>query len=444
MPPRLVPFAVGDLRTVLVLGLGVTGRAVATAFAARGVEVLVADDRPDVDVPDRTSLVGVDELDDVLGRVDGVHPAPGIARSHEVYAAAERRGVPIVSELDLASAWSDRPAVTVTGTNGKTTVTALVHEMCRADGLDAELVGNNDEPWVAAIDRRGDDQPALWVVEASSFRLDPIQHHRAAVAVWLNFAPDHLDWHGDLDDYEAAKARLFELQGADDVALGDAADETVRRRLAAAPARTELVGAPDGDWRIEGDVLVSPSGPVELGGSPRRTGPHDLVDLAAAAAAAHHAGVGVGAVVEVIRSFEGLPHRLQLVARRGGVDFYDDSKATAPHATIAGLRGFDGAVLVAGGRNKGLDLAELREIAGHLRAVVAIGEAAPQIHDVFDGLVPVVVADSMSEAVTAGADLAAPDGAVVLSPACASFDWYRNYGERGDDFARLAREVAAS
>lgn len=443
MPPHLVAYRVDDLRRVLVVGLGVTGRAVAAALVARGVEVSVADDRNSAKTPPGTTRLPADGLDAALAEVDAVHPAPGIARSHPIYAAARRRGRPIISELDLASAWTDRPSVTVTGTNGKTTVTTLIQQMCAADGIDAELVGNNDEPWVAAIDRRR-PPPDLWVVEASSFRLDAIQHHRADVAVWLNFAPDHLDWHGDLADYEAAKRRLLDLQAPEAIALGAADDATVRRHLDTAPARTELVGEPDGRWRIDGTVLVTPTGPVELGALPQRRGPHDLVDLAAAAAAAHHAGVSVPAIAEVVRSFAGLPHRLQHVARRGGVDFYDDSKATAPHASVAALRGFDAAVLVAGGRNKGLDLTELREVADHLRVVIAIGEAAEEIRAVFDGLVPVVMADSMADAVRRGADLAEPDGAVVLSPACASFDWYRDYRERGADFTRLAREAAAS
>lgn len=442
MPPHLVPFAPADLRRVLVLGLGVTGVAVARSLADRGVSVVAADDRDDPIAPAGVELVPPGGLVDALADVDAVHPSPGVPRSHPVFDAAAARGLPIVSELDLAAAWTDRPSVAVTGTNGKTTVTAVVHRMAQAAGLDAELVGNTDEPWVAAIDRRADIPPDVWVVEASSFRLDPIQHYAADVAVWLNFAPDHLDWHGGLDDYEAAKARLLDLQRPDAIALGDAADATVRRHLCAGPAPAELVGPPDGVWRVDGERLATPHGHVDLGGRPRRTAPHELVDLAAAAGAAHHVGASDEAIVDVIRTFDGLPHRLEHVIRRGGVDFYDDSKATAPHATIAALAGFTDAVLVAGGRNKGLDLGELRTLAPHVRAVVAIGEAADEVRRAFDGVVPVTVAASMAEAVDAAASLATPGGAVVLSPACASFDWYRNYGERGDDFARLAREVS--
>ncbi len=440
MPPSLVPFAVADLRRVLVVGLGVTGLAIVEALRRRDVEVLVADDRADAAAPSGVERIDVDSLEEAVASVDAVVPAPGVPRHHPVYPAAAAAEVPIVSELDLAAAWTNRPSVAVTGTNGKTTVTELIGRMCVTSGLDAEIVGNADEPWVAAIDRRGDRPPDLWIVEASSFRLDAVQHYRADVAVWLNFAPDHLDWHPDLDDYRAAKARLLQLQSAGDVALGDAADPVVRAELDGAPARRELVGAPDGDWRIDGDVLLTPTGPIDLRAVPPRHGPHDLVDLAAAAGASRHLGVAVEAIVDVIDSFEGLRHRLEHVARRHDIDYYDDSKATAPHATIAALRGFDGAVLIAGGRNKGLDLTELRAVAGHLRAVVAIGDAASEVDAAFDGLVPVTTATSMRDAVMAATSAASPGGAVVLSPACASFDWYRDYGERGDDFARIVTE----
>ncbi|MEM9710785.1 MAG: UDP-N-acetylmuramoyl-L-alanine--D-glutamate ligase [Actinomycetota bacterium] len=443
MPPRLVPFVVDDLRRVLVVGLGVTGRALVEAFVRRGVEVLVADDRPDAEVPDGARRVEVDQLAVTVADIDAVVPSPGVPRHHPAYPAAESAGVPIVSELDLAAAWTDRPSVAVTGTNGKTTVVELVRRMCAASGLDAEIVGNADEPWVAAIDRRADDRPDLWIVEASSFRLDAVQHYRADVAVWLNFAPDHLDWHPDLDDYRAAKARVLDLQRPEAVALGDVADPIVRAELEGAPAGHELVGAPAGDWRIDGEILHTPSGPVELGGVPPRHGPHDLVDLAAAAGAARHLGASVDAVVEVISTFEGLRHRLEHVAHVDGIDYFDDSKATAPHATIAALRGFDDAVLIAGGRNKGLDLGELGAVVDHLRHVVAIGDAADEVEAAFGGRVPVTIATSMRDAVAVATEAAAPLGEVVLSPACASFDWYRNYGERGDDFARIVREEIA-
>ncbi len=441
MPPRLVPFDPSALRRVLVVGLGVTGRAVADALVRRGVQVLVADDRPDVETPSGTRRIAVADLAAAVAEVDGVAPAPGVARHHPAQRLAEAAGVPILSELDLASAWTDRPVVAVTATNGKTTVTSVITDLLTAAGVDAEMVGNADEPLVAAIDRRGDRPPDRWVVEASSFRLDAVQHFSADVAVWLNFAPDHLDWHPDLADYEAAKARLFDLQRPGGVAIGVASDAVVRRHLADVGATAVLVGPPDGEWRIDDDVLVTPAGPIELGGRPRLGRPHELVDLAAAAAAVAHCGVEPADLIDRIVGFDGLAHRLQVVATVGGVTFHDDSKATTPHATLAALSGFEGAVLIAGGRSKGVDLGELSVLADRLVAVVGIGEAATEVSAAFCGLVPVERASDMDDAVRTARRLARPGGDVVLSPACASFDAYPGYAARGDDFARAVAEL---
>lgn len=443
MPPHVVPFVVDDLRSVLVVGLGVTGRAVAESLIGRNVAVLVTDDRSNQDVPAGAEWVDPADLDAAIGRVDGVCPAPGVPRSHRCFTLAAEAERPIVSEFDLAAAWTDRPIVGVTGTNGKTTVTVLTQRLLTTAGIDAEMVGNTETPFVAAIDARLADPPSVWVVEGSSFRLDPVQHFRSDVAVWLNLAPDHLDWHPDEADYEAAKARLFDMQTAADVSLGPVDDPVVGRHLAASAARAETFGYLDGDWFIDGSVLVTPGGRVDLGGEPARNRPHDLVDLAAAAAAATHAGAEPAHMVSELVGFAGLPHRVELVASGGGLSFFNDSKATTPHATLAAMSGFDGAVLIAGGKNKGVDLGELGLLADRLSGVVAIGAAADEIVAAFAGRVPVEVADSMVDAVAAAATVAGGAGTVVLSPACASFDWYRNYEERGHDFARVARDYIA-
>jgi UDP-N-acetylmuramoylalanine--D-glutamate ligase len=219
------------------------------------------------------------------------------------------------------------------------------------------------------------------------------------------------------------------------------------RYVAAAPARraTFAVGPADADWRVRGAALAGPDGApvvavVEL---PRRL-PHDLANALAAIATASAAGATADDCAAVLRSFEGLPHRVQLVRDAGGVRWYDDSKATTPASVATAVSAFDSVVLIAGGRNKGLDLHELRRLRDRLRAVVAIGEAAPLVVEAFDGAVPVVVASSMDEAVSVAADLAEAGDAVLLSPGCASFDWYRNYGERGDDFARAVNALVVT
>jgi UDP-N-acetylmuramoylalanine--D-glutamate ligase len=306
---------------------------------------------------------------------------------------------------------------------------------------------------VAAIDDPATD---VFVVEASSFRLEHSQRFAPAVGTWLNFAPDHLDSHPNLASYEAAKARIWRDQSAEQVAVGNADDPVVARHLAAAPARHATFAlASDADFRLVGGAapggrLTGPgegrAGPVEIARVEelRRALPHDIANGLAAAATALAGGASAEGVRRGLLDFRGLPHRVAPVGEAGGVRFYDDSKATTPHATATAVAGFESVVLIAGGRNKGLDLGVLAESAASIRAVVAIGEAAPEVVAAFDGVRPVTRAGSMDEAVRAAVDLARPGDAVLLSPGCASFDWYGSYGERGDDFARAVREATGA
>jgi UDP-N-acetylmuramoylalanine--D-glutamate ligase len=443
----------------LVIGLGVTGAAVARALVAHGHDVVAADDAPgpaaralaDELGSDLAEAPTADELAALVGAADAVLPAPGLPAHHPVFALARAAGVPVLSEFDLAAWWDDRPLLAVTGTDGKTTVTTLVRDMLAASGLAAVAVGNTPVPLVAAID---DPSTDVFVVEASSFRLEHSQRFAPAVGTWLNFAPDHLDSHRDLASYEAAKARIWRDQTADQVAVGNADDPVVARHLAGVRARrvtfsrAEASGA---DFRLVGDAgsggrLVGrgeASEGVEIArvGELPRAFPHDIANGLAAAATAIAGGASAEGVRRGLLEFRGLPHRVALVGEAGGVRFYDDSKATTPHAAATAIAGFGSVVLIAGGRNKGLDLGTLAESAASIRAVVAIGEAGPEVAAAFDGVRPVVRAGSMDGAVRAAVDLARPGDAVLLSPGCASFDWYGSYGERGDDFARAVRQV---
>lgn len=427
----------------LVFGLGVTGRAVVAALARRGLEVVAADDRPDaaaaldVDV-EVVAAPDADRLRRLVAAADEVVPAPGLPDHHPLFALASELGTPVRSELDLAARWDDRPVVAVTGTDGKTTVTELAARILTASGVVAVAAGNTEVPLVAAID---DPATEVFVVEASSFRLLHSERFAPRAAAWLNFAPDHLDNHRSLADYEAAKARIWAHQGPGDVAVGNADDPVVAARLAAAPAEVrQTFSARPGsgaDWRVEDGRLVGPAGPVVAVEELPRRFAHDLANGLAATAVAVPAGATPAGAADALRAFRGLPHRLALVAEAGGVRWYDSSKATTPHAALNDVAAVGRAVLVAGGRNKGLDLSVLAGAAGSVRAVVAIGEAADEVAAAFDGLRPVARAGSMAEAVALAGDLAEPGDAVVLAPGCASFDWYRSYAERGDDFARL-------
>ena len=426
----------------VVVGLGVTGRAVLDALVRRGHDVVAVDDRPGDDARAAAGALGVELVeapdDDALrSLLDGaaeVLPAPGLPDHHRVFAAAAAARVPVRSELDLAARWDDRPVVAVTGTDGKTTVTELTAAVLVASGVEAAVCGNNEVPLVAAIDDPATD---VFVVEASSFRLLHSERFAPHAAAWLNLAPDHLDNHRSLADYEAAKARIWRWQGPDDVAIGGADDPVVVRHLREAPAGThETFSARgvDADWRVAGGALVAPDGTAfaAVEDLPRRFA-HDLANALAATALAMPAGATLTGAASALRAFRGLPHRLALVAERDDVRWYDSSKATTPHAALNDVSVVGSSVLIAGGRNKGLDLSVLAGAAS-VRAVVAIGEAADEIAAAFEGR-PVVRASSMAEAVAAAASLAERGDAVVLAPGCASFDWYRNYGERGDAFA---------
>jgi UDP-N-acetylmuramoylalanine--D-glutamate ligase len=433
----------------LVVGLGVAGESAARALLAHGWDVDLVEDRPTDASRARAKALGLplvespsaSDVGALVDAVDVVVPSPPVPYAHPAIQHALATGTRVWTEFELAAQWSDVPVVAITGTDGKTTVTTLVEHMLTASGKRTMSVGNNETPLVDVLDRDLD----IYVVEASSFRLQFIDTFRPAVGVWLNLAPDHLDWHGSIEHYAAAKARLWEHQTADDLAVANAEDAVVMSHTSGIRARVETFGLATGDWRVEDGALVGPGG-VELVrvDELHRSLPHDCTNVLAAAAASFGAGATVDGVRGAIRAFRGLPHRVSLVSDHGGVRWYDDSKATGPNAVHAAVRGFDSVVLIAGGRNKGLDLGELAEDVDRIRAVVAIGEAGPLVESAFAGKRPVVIAESMDDAVARAAAFARDGDAVLLSPGCASYDWYSSYAERGDDFARAVRELVGS
>jgi len=436
-----------------VIGMGVSGEGVARHLRDRGARVIAIDDNPTDEARARAERAGVvleatpgpEALRRLASEVNVVVPTPGLPETHPVIAFAAEAGTPVRSEIELASRWARRPIVAVTGTNGKTTVTELVTAMINASGKRAVACGNIGLTLSEGVRRDVD----VLVAEVSSFQLRFVDTFRPAVAVWLNLAADHLDWHPGIDAYAAAKARIWEFQTDDDVAVVNADDPVVMRWADSAPSAVTTFGLDKdqpADWHVSRPVdgpgyLAGPDGPFVAVADLPRSLPHDLANALAAAAAALSAGATPEGVADALRSFTGLPHRVVLVADSAGVRWYDDSKATNPHATVAALARFDSVVLIAGGRNKGLDLGELRIAAPRLRAVVAMGEAAPEVAAAFDGVRPVTTVTTMGEAVKVAADMATPGDAVLLSPACTSWDQYRSYAERGDHFARLVRDL---
>jgi len=455
-------------RRVAVVGLGVTGDAVVRWARGRGDDVVLVDDRPDAVADDRLAsarALGVDlratptgaALDAFVAGLDLLVPSPGVPERHPLLVAASRAGVPIRGEVDLGAellAASDRMLVAVTGTNGKTTVTELTVAMLEASGVPAVAAGNIGVPLLDEARDEGAPVARVVVAEVSSFQLttttDHFGPHAAAI---LNVADDHLDWHRTFAGYAAAKARIFAAQGPDDLVVYNADDPVVAALVADAPGRTRAFSVVEGAaagfrvvTTVNGRVLVAADG-TELAAVDdlAATAPHDLANALASAALALEVGANAAGVGAALRDFARGPHRLHEVATIDGVRYVDDSKATNVHAALAAVRSFPRVVLIAGGRNKGLDLSGLGAAHDHVVAVVAIGDAAGEVEDAFRGVRPVTRAASMSEAVRAAADAATVGDVVLLSPACASFDWYRSYGERGDDFVRVVaalREIA--
>jgi UDP-N-acetylmuramoylalanine--D-glutamate ligase len=429
------------LSRVLVLGLGVTGEAVVRHCTAAGDDVTVIEDAPGGDgYPERVAAAiasgaavveqpAKDQLADFVRDCDLLVPSPGVNERHPAIMAARQAGVAIRAEVDLAAELTGsrgRSLVAVTGTNGKTTVTTLIASMLEESGVAALAAGNIGTALLDAVGEKTDAE--VIVAEVSSFQLAfTTEAFRPRVAVLLNVAPDHLDWHGSFDQYAAAKARVFAHQRPDDVLVFNRDDEVASRLAEDAPSRRVAFSVHDdaGPYRVD-DVPLTVS--------------HDRANALAAAVAASEMGATSDGIVRALRAYPRLHHRVARVGNAGGVQYYDDSKATNPHATLSAVRGFESrdgrVVLIAGGRNKGLDLSELRALAPRLRGAVAIGEAAAEVERAFAGAVPVVRADSMREAVVAATRRAQPGDVVLLSPACASFDWYPSYAARGDDFAR--------
>jgi UDP-N-acetylmuramoylalanine--D-glutamate ligase len=432
----------------LVHGLAVTGASTVRALLAHGYDVVVTDDVVGDDQRSLADALGVDLLPAPVdpgafaSEFDLVSPAPGVPEGHEIIVSARAAGVPVHSEIELAYRWEQerpggpRPILAITGTDGKTTTTDLTVAILRAAGRRTAALGNTDVPLVDAV---GGDLDVL-VVECTSFRLAWTERFRADAAAWLNVAPDHLNWHDSMESYVAAKARIFELQRPDDVAIGFVDDEIVMRHLGHAPGRHRTFGRAGAHYAVDDGVLTGPGGPIAEIASMRRALPHDVTNALAASALVLETGLAsTDAIRAALAEFEAAPHRLERVGEADGIAWFNDSKATTPHAASAAIRAFDSLVLIAGGSRKGVDLSPMGAEPGRLRAVIAIGEAAPDIHAVFDASNRVIDADSMERAVELAGSLARPGDAVVLSPGGAPVDRYTRYPERGDHFRRLVR-----
>ncbi|MGF1615331.1 MAG: UDP-N-acetylmuramoyl-L-alanine--D-glutamate ligase [Gammaproteobacteria bacterium] len=438
---------------LVIVGLGSTGLSCARFLSQRQVPVQIVDSR--AEPPGLGELrATLPAICPILGRLDEavLHGAaalivsPGVALSEPAIASARARGIPVVGDIELFAREVVAPVVAITGSNGKSTVTALLGEMARTEGLDVRVGGNFGPPALTLLEAPGAE---LVVLELSSFQLERTASLRPVAATVLNVSADHLDRHQDIETYAAVKQRIFFGDGVQVLNLDDARVRSMRvagRRMCGftlEPPEEDVFGLlprAGGPWLAKGKQPWLPASALRIPG---------LVNIAnalAALALGESVGLSMAAMRDALRRFPGLPHRLQHVARVDGVDWYDDSKATNVGATVAAVTSLGGTdrqlVLIAGGDGKGADFRPLREaIAGRVRAMVVIGRDAQRIQEAVGDCVHVVRAADMAGACNDARQLAETGDAVLLAPACASFDMYRDYRERGEAFARLVREM---
>jgi UDP-N-acetylmuramoylalanine--D-glutamate ligase len=372
------------------------------------------------------------------GKVERIIVSPGIADSDVLLKRARKKKLEVLSDIELFAREADAPFAVVTGSNGKSTVTTLLYHMCRADGRSVLAGGNLGEP---ALDLLAEEAPDIYVLELSSFQLQRTESLPAEVAVLLNVSPDHLDWHASEDEYRSAKYRVYReaktaVVNRTDEAAAEAAghiDNVVTFGLDEPEDGQYGVRRDDDDelYLARGDTLLIAASDMKM------VGIHNQANALAALAAGELLDLDMGAMLQVLSEFPGLPHRMQFVARRGAVNYINDSKATNVAAAVASIRSIESSVvLIAGGEGKGGDFNELAAaLEGKLRAAVLIGTDAEAIADAIDTVMPVYFARDMDDAVCQAASYAESDDTVLLAPACASFDQFENYGARGDAFS---------
>jgi UDP-N-acetylmuramoylalanine--D-glutamate ligase len=435
-----------EKRSVVVLGAARSGVAAAELLVRRGARVTLSEARSAFDGMDRLRDLGVrletgGHTGATLRGADLIVASPGVPLEQPAIEEARRAGVEIIGELELAWRWLKGRVIAVTGTKGKSTTTTLIGRMLEADGRHVLVGGNIGVPLSAQVE--ASTPQTIHVVEASSFQLETTTSFKPWIALWLNLADDHLDRHPDLETYAAAKARVLVNQDAGDTAVLNADDPVVvarsagiaSRRVWFSPSGAVTEGfVVDGAWIVRRTATAReplvPTAAVELAGR------HMLDNVTAAVAVCSVAGVTADAMRRALRGFRGLEHVMEPSGEIGAVRFVNDSKATNVEAARRSIESFPGGVVaIIGGRFKGGNLHDLvPALRAHGRAVVAIGDAAGLVVDAISGVLPVMTAGSMDEAVERAYEQAQPEGVVLLAPACASFDWFRDYAARGRAF----------
>jgi UDP-N-acetylmuramoylalanine--D-glutamate ligase len=442
-------------KQVLVVGLARTGIATALFCAERGARVTATEARPELEIPETAAKLRAAGVTLELGghraetfaQQDLIVPSPGVPSMMPALAAARAIGVPVWSEIELAWRFLRGRLICITGSNGKTTTTSLIGHILETARLPVQVAGNIGTPLISRVDLSSD--ASFTVVEASSFQLESISKFRPDIAVLLNVTPDHLDRHGSIEAYGRAKARIFENQTEEDAAVINA-DDSVAPQYAPAGPRvfyfSRVTRVASGCY-LRGDEIVFRCDGTETVLVVRKDiglrGSHNIENVLAASAAARLAGAEPAAIAEGVRTFAGVEHRIEYVATISGVEYFNDSKATNVDATLKALDAFPGNVLVIlGGKDKGSNYGILRQaLRDHARMALLIGSAADKIETDLAGVIPVERAETLARAVELASRHARPGDVVLLAPACASFDQFENYEQRGRVFKQLVREL---
>jgi UDP-N-acetylmuramoylalanine--D-glutamate ligase len=450
-----VAFDVKDKR-VTVAGAARSGIAAAELLARRGARVTLSEAGPDIADADRLRGLGValevgGHTRDTFVNADLVVLSPGVPPEIPVVLAARDRGIPVIAEIELASRWLLGRVIAITGTKGKSTTTALTGRILQSAGFKVTVGGNIGAPLSAQVHESTPE--TFHVVETSSFQLEQIDTFHPWISVMLNFSPDHLDRHPTVEAYASAKARIFENQEAGDFAVVNADDPAVleiarrgraaKRYFSRAGSILEGTVAEDGwivDRRQNATSKLVPLQAIHL------LGPHLVNDVMAAATVGALAGASRETMTTAVDRFRGLEHAMELVADVGGVRFVNDSKATNVESALRSIESFErDLVPIIGGRFKGGDLRLLRDaLKARAKAVVAIGEARPLVRSALSDVVPVHDEDTFAAAIQGAYELAKPSGVVLLAPACASFDMFKDYAERGRKFKEEVARLKGS
>jgi UDP-N-acetylmuramoylalanine--D-glutamate ligase len=444
-------------KTVLVIGLGRTGVATAGFLLGKGAGVLAADERPISELGDGIEALkgatgvelGIGQEDmSVLSRADLIVPSPGVPPFNPLLVEGERRGIPIVSELELAAGYVRKPIIAITGTNGKTTTTVLVGEMLAHAGKRVFVGGNIGTPLISYAG--GGQEDDYLVLEVSSFQLQWIRDFHPFVAILLNVSCDHLDYHVSLEEYRAVKERIFARQGREDLAVLNADDPASADLAKRLPAEHVVCFSSssvlDRGIFIDGESLRyrGPERDEEYPiGQIRLRGIHNLENVMASIVAARICGCPHAGIIEVLNTFGGIAHRIEFAGRVDDVEYYDDSKGTNVDAVYRALQSFAGpVVLLVGGRYKGGDFGILEKLLKErCKALIIFGEAAQRIEDMIGGIVKTERVRNLREAVRISRDIASSGDTVLLSPGCSSFDEFRNYEERGSVFKEVVQRM---